>query len=139
MATHRISGHEVSGWTIGLSVFAGSLMVLSGIFQVFQGFAAIFTDNFFVVGQNYLYKFDATTWGWIHLIIGTIIGYAGISIFSGRAWARGIGILLVIISAIANFFYIPYYPFWSIVIIALDIAVIGALASYNRDAAEGLE
>lgn len=139
MATHGMSHREVSGWTIGLSAFAGSVMILSGTFQVFQGLAAILNDQFFVVGQNYLYKFDVTTWGWIHLTLGLIIGFAGFSVFSGQTWARGVGIFLAILSAIANFFYIPYYPVWAIMIIALDIFIIGALASYNQEAARGIE
>lgn len=135
MATQRIN-HTVSGWTIGLSVFAGSMMVLAGIFQSFEGLAAIFTKDFFVSTQNYLFHFDVTTWGWIHLAEGIIIAIAGVYIFAGKTWARSIGIFLAILSAIANFFYIPYYPIWSIIIIALDIAVIAALASYNEDAVE---
>jgi hypothetical protein len=138
MATHRMD-HSVSGWTIGLSVFAGSMMILAGIFQAFEGLSALITKEFFVTTPNYLFHFDVTTWGWIHLIEGIIIGIAGFYIFLGQGWARGIGIFLAIMSAIANFFYIPYYPVWSIIIIALDIAVIAALASYNEDAAGQLE
>lgn len=138
MTTHRVN-HSVSGWVVGFSAFAGSLMVLSGIFQAFEGLAAILTKDFFVAGQNYLFRFDVTTWGWIHLFWGAIVTVAGFYIFAGEAWARGIGIFLAIMSAIANFFYIPYYPIWSLVIIALDITVIWALASYNQEAAEQTE
>lgn len=134
MATHRVD-HPVSGWVVGFSAFAGSLMVLSGIFQAFEGLAAIFSRDFFVATQQYLFHFDVTTWGWIHLIWGIVVTIAGFSVFAGQAWARGLGIFLAIISAIANFFYIPYYPMWSIIIIALDIGVIGALASYSEEAA----
>lgn len=135
MATHRVH-HATSGWVVGFSAFAGALMVLTGIFQAFEGLAAIFTREFFISTQNYLFRFDVTTWGWIHLIWGAIVTIAGFSVFSGQAWARGFGIFLAVISAIVNFFYIPYYPIWSIIIIALDIGVIGALASYNEEAAE---
>jgi hypothetical protein len=138
MTTHRIE-HGVSSWAVGFSGFAGALMVLAGIFQAFEGLTAIFTQNFYVVGHNYLFQFNVTTWGWIHLIIGSIIAYAGVRVFSGRGWARGTGIFLAILSALANFFYIPYYPIWSLVIIALNIAVIWALASYNEGAAREIE
>jgi hypothetical protein len=139
MTTHRIEQHTTSGWTIGLSAFAGSMMLLVGVFQTFEGLAAILTKDFFVSTQNYLFQFNITTWGWIHLAMGLIIAIAGISIFSGSGWARGLGIFLAIMSAIANFFYIPYYPLWSIVIIALNIGIIGALASFNEEAVENLE
>lgn len=138
MTTHRVE-HPVSGWVIGFSAFAGTLMILAGIFQAFEGLAAIFTKDFFLSTPNYLFQFNVTTWGWIHLTVGVLIAIAGLNIFSGSAWARGFGIFLAILSAIANFFYIPYYPIWSLVIIALDIAVIWALASYNQEAAEQME
>jgi hypothetical protein len=125
----------VSGWAVGFAAFAGSIMVLIGVFQAFAGLAAIIEDEFFVVGANYTYDIDVTAWGWIHLIIGVIVFAAGLAIFSGAAWARGVGITLALLSAISNFFFIPYYPVWAVLIIALDVAVIWALATYGRDAA----
>ena len=123
MSTIDGTDADVSGWAVGLAAFAGAIMVLIGIFQAFAGLAAIFEDDFFVVAPNYIYDFDVTTWGWIHLILGAIVGLAGISIFSGATWARSVGVLLAILSAVANFF-IPYYPVWSVLIIALCVAVI---------------
>ena len=64
------SGERPSGWTIGFVVFAAVMMVLVGTFQVIAGIAAIFEDEFFVVGPNYVYDVDVTAWGWIHLILG---------------------------------------------------------------------
>lgn len=139
MATHSMEHYSVSGWTIGFAVLAGSLMVLAGTFQLLQGLAAIFAQNFFVVGQDYLYKINVTTWGWVHLIVGSIVAIAGMYVFSGQGWARGIGIVLALVSAVANFFYIPYYPVWSIIIIALDIAVIWALAIYGPEEAGAVD
>jgi len=117
---------------VGVAAFAGAIMVLIGIFQAFAGLAAIFEDEFFVVAPNYIYDVDVTAFGWIHLILGAILVFAGISIYSGAIWARSVGVLLAILSAVANFFFIPYYPVWSIVMIALDIAVIWALSVYGR-------
>ena len=125
----------VSGWAVGLIVFAAAIMILVGAFQIISGLAAIFEDQFFVVTANYLFDLDVTAWGWIHLLLGIILVFAGWGIFSGATWARATGMGLAILSAIANFFFIPYYPIWSIVIIALDIAVIWALAVWDRDTA----
>jgi hypothetical protein len=125
----------VSGWAVGFAAFAGSIMVMIGFFQTFAGLAAIFENEFFIVGENYAYEIDVTAWGWIHLIIGIIVACAGVAVFSGVAWARAVGITLALLSAISNFFFIPYYPVWAVLIIALDVAVIWALASYWRDAA----
>jgi hypothetical protein len=125
----------VSGWAVGFAVFAGALMLMVGTFQAFAGLAAILENEFFAVSRNYAYEIDVTGWGWLHLIIGIVIIAAGIGVFSGAAWARAVGIALALLSAIANFFFIPYYPVWAVLIIALDVIVIWALASYGRDAA----
>jgi hypothetical protein len=124
-----------SGWAFGFAAFGGAVMLMAGIFQAFQGLAAIFNDEFFVVGRNYTYDVDVSAWGWIHLIIGIVVAFAGISIYSGAVWARTVGVVLAILSAVSNFFFIPYYPVWSVLIIALDIAVIWALTQYGPEQA----
>ena len=136
MATPQ-TREPVSGWTVGFAYFAGAIMILIGIFHFFAGIAAIAEDEFFVVGREYVYDVDVTAWGWIHLIGGLVIVAAGIGVYSGAPWARIVGILLAGLSAIANFFFIPYYPAWSILIIALDIAVILSLTAFSREAARG--
>jgi hypothetical protein len=129
------SGVRVSGWAFGFAAFAGAVMLMIGIFQAFAGLAAIFENEFFVVAPNYAYEIDITAWGWIHLILGVVVAFAGISVYTGQAWARTIGVVLAILSAVANFFFIPYYPVWSVLIIALCIAVIWALTVYGPDQA----
>jgi hypothetical protein len=133
----RVTGSErVSGWATGFVVFAAMMMMLIGSFHAIQGLVAIVDDDFFVVGANYTFEFDTTAWGWLHLIFGVIVFAAGAGVLAGQPWARVVGITLATISAIANFFFIPYYPIWALVIIALDILVIWALAVYGRSAAE---
>jgi hypothetical protein len=122
---------EASGSTVGFVVFAGVMMMLAGTFQALTGLAAILENEFFVVGPRYAYELDVTAWGWIHLIGGAIVAAAGWGVFSGAPWARVVGITLASLSAIANFFFIPYQPVWAILIIALDVLVIAALASYS--------
>ncbi|MGH7751363.1 MAG: DUF7144 family membrane protein [Gemmatimonadales bacterium] len=126
------AGHEtLSGWVVGFAIFAGVLMIMSGLFQVLQGLAAIIDDDFFVVRNNYAFEVDTSTWGWIHLFTGAVVALAGFGVISGNLWARILGIALALASAVVNFFYIPYYPFWSILIIAVDIVVIWALTQYH--------
>jgi hypothetical protein len=137
MSTLDRTDAPVSGWVYGFAAFAGAVMLMIGIFQALAGLAAIFENEFFVVSSNYAYEIDVTAWGWIHLILGAIIAFAGISIYTGQAWARSVGVLLAILSAIANFFFIPYYPVWAVLIIALNIAVIWALVQYGPDEARG--
>ena len=119
---------------MGFATFAGALMLMAGVFQAISGLAAIFDDEFFVVTQNYVFDLDASAWGWVHLLLGIVLGMAGWGVFSG-AWGRSIGVVLAILSAIANFFFIPYYPFWAIVIIALDVAIIWAPCVWDRGSA----
>jgi hypothetical protein len=116
-----------SSWAIGGLFFAGILMIVIGIFEAISGLAAIIEDDFFVVSQNYTFEVDVTAWGWIHLILGIVVALAGFYVFTGRTWARIVGITLAILAAVANFFFIPYYPFWSLLIIALAVWVIWSL------------
>ena len=121
-----------AGWSIGLSATAGVLLLMGGGFQFFQGLAAIVKDDFFVVTPNYSYAIDVTVWGWIHLVMGLFVVVTGVALLMGATWARITGIVLAIFSAVANFMFIPYYPLWAIVLIALDVAIIWALTMYDR-------
>jgi len=125
--------HEVSGWAVGFILFAGVMMVMSGGFQAFSGLVALFENEFYVSTRNYLFQFDATAWGWIHLLFGIAVLLAGFAVMAGQTWARVVGIILAVLSALANFTFIPYYPFWALTIIAIDIFVIWALAVHGRD------
>jgi hypothetical protein len=122
---------EPPGWAAGFIVFAAVMMIMTGIFQALAGLAAIFENEFYVAARNYLYEVDVTAWGWIHLILGVIVALAGFGLLSRATWARVVGITLAVLSAIANFLFIPYYPFWSLLIIALDVFVIWALAVHG--------
>jgi hypothetical protein len=125
--TEYDSGARPSGWAIGGITFAATIMVLVGIFQAFAGLAAILDDQFFVVTQNYTFDLDVTAWGWVHLILGIIVACAGLALWAGKAWAAVVAVILAMLSALANFFFIPYYPFWALLQIALAVWVIWAL------------
>jgi hypothetical protein len=122
-----------SGWAVGFTVFAGVMMIMMGILHALWGLAAIIEDEFFVATRNYLYNVDVTGWGWVHLIAGAIVILAGFWVFTGAVWARIVGVILAVLSAIANFLTIPYFPVWSLVIIAVDIVAIWALTVRGRD------
>jgi hypothetical protein len=127
---------EASGWAVGFILFAALMMIMSGVFQAFSGLVALFENEFYVATRNYLFQLDATTWGWVHLLLGIVVAMAGFAVMAGRTWGRVVGITLALVSAVANFAFIPYYPFWSMTVIALDIFVIWALAAHGRDVAE---
>jgi hypothetical protein len=116
-----------SGWAIGGVTFASTIMILVGIFQTFAGLEAIIDDEFYVITPNYAFDLDVTAWGWIHLILGIVIVLAGFALWQRKVWAATVAVFLAMLSAIANFFFIPYYPFWSILMIALAVWVIWAI------------
>jgi hypothetical protein len=124
---------DVGGGAVGLILFAATMMIMAGTFQAITGLVAVFENEFYVATRNYLFQFDVTTWGWIHLLVGLVVAAAGVAVLSGRVWGRAIGITLAVLSAIANFLFIPYYPFWSLLIITLDVFVIWALSAHGRD------
>ena len=130
------SGEEASGWASGFVLFAALMMIMAGVWQALAGLVALFENEFYVATRNYLFEFDATSWGWIHLLLGVIVGLAGLGLLAGQTWARVVGIVLAVLSAIANFLFIPYYPFWSMLIIAVDVFVIWALAAHGRALAQ---
>jgi len=112
----------------GGMLFGAIIMMLGGLFQFFQGIAAIAKDDIFLSTPNYVFKFDTTAWGWIHLILGIIVALVGFMVLTGATWARAVGIGLVALQAFANFFFLPYFPLWALIVIALDVFVIWALA-----------
>ena len=130
-SAHRSESESRTGWAGGLTVFAGVILIVVGVFQFFQGLAAIVRGSFYVVAPNNIYEFSVSGWGWIHLVLGIVLAVTGYFILSGQPWARAVGIGVAALSALANFLFIPYYPLWALILIALDVAVIWALATYK--------
>jgi hypothetical protein len=120
-------------WAMGLTVFAGAVMIISGIMHVIQGVVALANSDFYVVGREYTFQFDVTAWGWIQLLIGIGLVAVGYFVFMATPWARWTGLVIVAVSMIANFAWLPYYPVWGIIVLALDGAVIWALTVDTRE------
>lgn len=117
----------------GTSIAAAALLLVAGFITLFQGISAAANDDVFVAGPNYVYELDLTGWGWIHIIFGILLILAGLALMTGALWARIVAIGLVSLSIIANFLWIPWYPLWSILIIALDIVIIWAIATWRPE------
>jgi hypothetical protein len=116
-------------WATGGMIFAAVVMVVIGVFQILEGIAAIALGGTFVDPAGFAYRVNNTAFGWIHLVIGIVAIAGGLALFTGRLWARTVVIAVAAISAIANFFYLPYAPVWSFVIMALDVFVVWAVAT----------
>lgn len=126
--------HPVKQGIAGGTTFAAAILLLVASFlAIFQGIAAIANDDLFVVGVKYTYEFDLTAWGWIHLIFGVLGVLVAAGLMTGAVWARATAIVLAAISIVINFLWLPQYPLWSIVIIALDLIVIWAVATWKND------
>jgi hypothetical protein len=118
---------QPSSWAVGGALFAGVMMIMIGVFQIVAGIAAIAEDDFYVKTPNYVFNLDVSAYGWIHLLLGLLVVFAGWAVIAGRVWGGMVGIAIAALVAIANFLWIPYYPFWSILTIALAVWVIWAL------------
>jgi len=128
--------NEVSGWAIGWTAFAGIMMVISGFWWIMAGIVALANDTFYVVGPEYIFQFDVTTWGWIHLLLGIAVLVAGFYLFSGAVWARTIGVVISGLWALVAFAWLPWYPVWALLLIAVAVSVIWALTAHGRDLAD---
>ena len=132
----RRAANEVTGW-VGWIVFAATMMVIMGGLHIFQGLVALFNDDYYLVGKNGLtVHIDYTAWGWTHLIAGVVIAAAGLGLYTGRMVARVIGVIVACLSLLINFAFIAAYPFWSTIVIAVDIFVIYALTVHGKEMKE---
>jgi len=117
------------GWGHGVVLFAGTLMLVLGILEFLRGLTALFENTLFVNTPDYIFAFDVTTWGWLHLIWGVVLAAVGGAILSGRLVGRIVGLSIVTIAMVLNFTSLPIYPLWSIVMIALCILIMWALCA----------
>jgi hypothetical protein len=123
---------ETTGWA-GWVVFAGTLMIMLGMFHAIQGVVALFNDEYFRFGSGGLVlQLDYTAWGWVHLLGGIVVLLAGIGLLAGQTWARVVGILLAVVSAVTNFAFLAAYPVWSTIMIAMDVVIVYALSMHGQ-------
>ncbi|MFI6725409.1 hypothetical protein NRF20_13890 [Streptomyces sp. R-74717] len=125
--------------TSGTTVLAAVLMIIGGAMAIFEGIAAIAKGHLFVVTRHYVFDFSLPGWGWVHLILGIAFVLAGCAVFGGALWARFFGVAVGGLGAIANFLWLPYYPLWALVLIAVNILAVWALCmGMHREADAGL-
>lgn len=113
--------------TSGTTAVAAALMIFGGVMALFEGIAALAKDDLFLATRHYVFEFSLTGWGWIHLILGIVLVLAGCAVLTGALWARFFGVAIAGLGAIANFLWLPYYPWWALVLIAVNVFVIWAL------------
>lgn len=134
MSTQKL-GHDDDEGVVASAVSAGAAAVLliSGVIGIFQAISALAHDRLLVVGPRYVYQLNLTAWGLIHLLLGIVAVVIAIGLFQGAAWARIGGIFIASVSIVGNFLWIPYYPVWAIVLIAIDVFAIWAISEADDD------
>ncbi|MFC6161994.1 hypothetical protein ACFWUU_25070 [Kribbella sp. NPDC058693] len=133
---HGVPPTMMSGW-VGWIAFAGVIMVLLGVFHVLQGLVALFEDGYYQVEKSGLaVQVDYTVWGWVHIVGGVVIAAAGLAVFAGKMWARIVGVLVAMASAIVNVGFLAASPAWSLTMIAMNLLIIWALTAHGREIAE---
>jgi hypothetical protein len=130
-----VSYDQRTGWT-GWVVFAGVMMIIGGCLNLLYGIVAAVNDEWVVFTNRANVYLDVSQWGWVHIILGTIVLLAGFGVFSGNILARTVGVIVASISLVVNFFFIPVYPFWALTVITIDALVIWALTAHGREMRE---
>lgn len=126
-----------SAW-VGWIAFAGVIMVMLGMFHVIEGIVALAQDEYFKASPSRLVlNIDYTAWGWIHLVGGAVVVVAGVGVFAGQVWARAVGTVVAVLSAVVNLAFLAAYPLWSTLMIALAVVVIMALTVHGSEIKAG--
>jgi hypothetical protein len=122
--TTEVQHPAAVGWT----AFAAAVMFVIGVFDVIQGFVALFKDEIYVVGQSGLIiTTDYTAWGWALIVWGAVLIVAALSLLTAGGFGRWFSIIVVALNMIAQFAFFPAYPLWGVVAIGLSLAVLWAL------------
>ncbi|WP_256939684.1 MULTISPECIES: hypothetical protein [unclassified Arthrobacter] len=125
-----------TGWT-GWAQFGGVILFVSGIFSVIQALIALIgTNAYYTVVDGDLFIFDTTGWGWWNLLIGVFLILTAIALLAGATWARVVAVVLAVISSIIQMMLIPVQPWWSFIVIAIDVLVIYALVAHGDELRE---
>jgi hypothetical protein len=101
------------------------------VLTLLQGISALVNDQLLLVGPDYVYKFNMTGWGWVHIVVAILLGAVAVGVMFAATWARVAAIAMASVSIVVMFVWLPYYPLWSIIVIALDVIVILAVATWN--------
>ena len=132
-ATVRHARDTGRGEGYGMVVFAAVLLGMLGLFNIIDGIAAIARSSVFIGNARYVFG-DLRTWGWVALILGGLQVLASLGVLAGNQAARWTGVALIGLNSIGQMFFVPAYPFWALMIIAVDVVALWGLCAYgSRD------
>ena len=125
MEGRSIQERQPTGWT----VFAGVILFMVGSLDALWGLAGILNDDIVIVGGHGAIIADITTWGWVHLILGSVMALTGLGLFAGSSGARWFAVFFVTLNAITQVVWFPAAPLWAFLIIILDVTIIYQLTA----------
>jgi hypothetical protein len=124
---------KTSGW-VGWAIFAGVILLVSGVFSVMQGLIALIgPDTYYAVSDGSLWLLDLAGWGWWNLIVGLLLMLTAVALFAGQMWGRMVAVILAILSATGQLMLLSAQPWWSAIIIAIDVLAIYALTVHGAE------
>ncbi len=118
---------------MGLVVFASVILLMIGCFNLIYGIAAVADAHVFVANAHYVFG-GLASWGWVTLIIGAVQLLAAFGVLAGSQLARWFGVAVLALNAIDMMFFIPAYPFWALMILAMDVVALWGLCVYGSRA-----
>ena len=122
-----------TGW-VGWIIFAATMLLMVGTFHAINGLVGIFRDQYYLVSKNGLVvHVNYTAWGWTYLIGGIIMVAAGAALFAGQMWARIVAVVVALASAVLNMAFFAAYPWWSAIMITLDVLIIWAVTVHGSE------
>ena len=121
-------------WT-GWVVFASVMLFIAGVLDVLLGLVAVVGPNsaYFVDTDGDLLLLDVTGWGWWHLLSGAALIVIALFVGQGATWARIVATVLVALNAVGQVALLPVQPWWSLVMLAVDVIVIYAITVHGRE------
>ena len=124
------AGRHAEGRGYGLVIFSALLLAIIGFFNLLDGIAAIANSHIFIADAHYVVG-DLRAWGWVMTIFGAVQLLAAVGVWAGNQLARWFAVAVVGLNVLAQMFFIPAYPFWSLLIIAVDVVALWGLCAYG--------
>ncbi|MCC3291166.1 hypothetical protein [Arthrobacter sp. zg-Y1110] len=122
-----------SGWTNWIR-FAGVILLVNGIFSVVVALAALVGSNtYYAVVEGDLLLFDTTGWGWWNMVLGIFLIATAFGLFASATWAQVVGVVLAVLSAVVQLLLVPVQPWWSLIVISIDVLIIYALVAHGHE------
>jgi hypothetical protein len=133
-STRDARGRRTSGRAaVVVGQFAAVMLLVTASVEVLQGVEALRSDELLTTSGDQVYEIDLTVWGWVHVVIGVLLVAVAVGILGRRSWGLVTGLVVAGLSMLANFAFLPYYPWWSVVSIAFGGLVVWALCTQLRE------